>query len=671
MAVLAMKRIHVYALKANRKKILETLQLKNAVEVRSVEMAAENFSKTDTSSSRAVYEKNAQVAQNAVAALDALTGDHLKAPSMFSGRTAISEQDFGKLSDNAADTIKTASRIIALTKKASDYQAEKVRFETQIASLEPWINLDISMRTIGSKSSQVFIGSFPEQLTEAAIKEKLAELQPEVDALEVEVVFSGQNHTCVFVICHAKYAMKVEAALRLMGFAYPPSPSKTPPRERIAKLDKRLQELDTKIAEAKEEILSFKELREDLIFTSDYYLARAEKYRVLGDLWQSRSVFLVSGFVPANNAAQIQALLEERFEAYVEMTEPDENEDVPVKLKNNGFAAPVEGVVAGYSLPGKGEIDPCSVMSIFYYVLFGMMLSDAAYGFIMAAGCAVILKVCKNMEQNSRNSIKMFMFSGVSTIFWGIMFGSYFGDAIPVIAKTFFNADIVIQPLWFAPLDEPMRLLMFSMLLGIVHLFTGLAMLVYTKIKNRQYKDALYDGVFWYFLVGGLILALLSTDMFRDMAGLTFKLPGIVGTISLVFAAIGAVGIVATAGRESRSPGKRLLKGLYGLYNISGYLSDILSYSRLLALGLATGVIATVFNQMGSMLGGGVVDAIFFVVVFIIGHAMNIAINVLGAYVHTNRLQYVEFFGKFYEGGGKKFEPFSTNTKYMKVTEEK
>jgi len=671
MAVLAMKRIHVYALKANRKKILETLQLKNAVEIRSVEMAAETFSKTDTSSARAVFEKNAQIAQNAVNALDALTGGHLKAPGMFSGRTPITEQDFKKISDNAVDVIKTASRIITLTKRAADYQAEKVRYETQIASLEPWVNLDISMRTVGSKSSQAFIGSFPELLTEAAIKEKLAELQPDVDAVDVEVVFSGQQQTCVFVICHAASAMKVESALRLMGFAYPPSPSKVPARERISILGKKLQETDGKIRKAKDEILSYKELREELIFTSDYYMARAEKYRVLGELWQSRSVFLVSGFVPANGAKQIQSILEDRFDAYVELTGPDENEDVPVKLKNNGFASPVEGVVAGYSLPGKGEIDPCSVMAIFYYVLFGMMLSDAAYGFLMTVGCAVILRVCKNMEHSSRNSIKMFMFSGVSTMFWGVMFGSYFGDAIPVIAKTFFNTDIVIQPLWFAPLDEPMRLLMFSMLLGIIHLFTGLAMLLYTHIKNHRYKDALYDAVFWYFLVGGLILALLSTDMFREMAGLTFKLPGIVGAISLVFAAIGAIGIILTAGRESRSPFKRLLKGLYGLYNISGYLSDILSYSRLLALGLATGVIATVFNQMGSMLGAGVVGAIFFTVVFIIGHAMNIAINVLGAYVHTNRLQYVEFFGKFYEGGGKKFEPFSTNTKYMKVTEEK
>ena len=181
----------------------------------------------------------------------------------------------------------------------------------------------------------------------------------------------------------------------------------------------------------------------------------------------------------------------------------------------------------------------------------------------------------------------------------------------------------------------------------------------YQLARRKKYADALYDVVFWYLLVGGLIILLLSTEMFVTMVNLPFRIPSIVGTVAGILAGVGAVGIVCTAGRESRNPFKRLLKGLYGLYNISGYLSDILSYSRLLALGLATGVIATVFNQMGSML------------VFLIGHTMNLAINVLGAYVHTNRLQYVEFFGKFYEGGGRAYAPFAANTRHFQIKEEK
>lgn len=185
-------------------------------------------------------------------------------------------------------------------------------------------------------------------------------------------------------------------------------------------------------------------------------------------------------------------------------------------------------------------------------------------------------------------------------------------------------------------------------------------------IKSHKYLDIVYDVLSWYLLVGGGIIALLSTDVLYSMTG--FVLPQICLTIGGVMALIGAVIILIFTGRGS-SPVKRALKGVYGLYGITSYLSDILSYSRLLALGLATGVIAQVFNQIGAMFGGGI-GVIPFILVFIIGHTLNIGINALGAYVHTNRLQFVEFFGKFYEGGGNKFAPFKINTKNYKVKEE-
>ena len=388
-------------------------------------------------------------------------------------------------------------------------------------------------------------------------------------------------------------------------------------------------------------------------------------------LWQSPHVFYLTGYLPA---AESNALIEElqgRFTLLAETADPGPQEDPPVKLENGFFTAPMESVVSGYSLPGKHEIDPSAVMAFFYYILFGMMLSDAAYGLLMVIGCSIALKKFQNMEQSMRKMLRMFLFCGISTTMWGVLFGSYFGDCIPVIAETFFHREITIPALWFEPLSDPMRLLIFSFGVGVLHLFTGLGVQFYQLAKQKKYADALYDVVFWYLLVGGLIVVLLSTEIFQNIAELPFQVPGTVATAAGVLAGIGAVGIVFTAGRESRNPVKRFLKGLYGLYNVSGYLSDILSYSRLLALGLATGVISTVFNQLGAMLGGGVVGAIFFTVVFLIGHSMNMAINVLGAYVHTNRLQFVEFFGKFYEGGGRPYTPFATHTRHFQIKEEK
>ena len=671
MAVMPMQRIGIYALKSRRKPILELIQRRGVVEIHAEKAEDAVFRQTDTAPAKARFENNTSTLQAALEALDKLEPEKKSLLAPLEGRTPIPLSRYEETAGAAGKTLRAASRVNALWKKCADDRAEILRLEAQIRMLEPWSRLDVSMRTTGTASTAAFIGSFPAEYTEEALKAEIARGAPEIDGVAVEVLSAGTQQTCAFLLCHASNGAKLEAFLRSIGFTYPADRSKKPPQARMQDLNARIEKLRAEIDGAEAEIRTYAALRGAMQYTIDYFSMRIEKYDVLGRLWQSPHVFVITGYIPAESAPALEKELTEKFEAYVELETPAEDEDVPVKLKNNAFAAPVEGVLESYSMPGRKEIDPSTLMAVFYYFLFGMMLSDAGYGLLMVIGCGVALAKFKNMEESLRKFLKMFLYCGISTVFWGAMFGSFFGDAVTVIGKTFFNVDISIPALWFTPLNEPMRLLLFSFLIGVIHLFAGLGAQFYQLARQGLWKDAIFDVVFWYMLVGGGILYLLSMQMFADMVSLGFTLPAAVGTAGAIAAGIGAVGIVLTAGRESRSPFKRLLKGLYGLYGVSSYLSDILSYSRLLALGLATGVIASVFNQMGAMLGNSPAGVAVFVFAFLVGHTLNLGINVLGAYVHTNRLQFVEFFGKFFEGGSRKFNPFSAKTKYFKITEEK
>lgn len=670
MSVLPMKRIMICALKKDRKQILELLQRQGVIEIDHAVQEDSVFQKTDMSSYRAAFEKNAVAARQALDILDNYVPEKKSMLSMLEGRKSLSPEEYEAYVEKRDEIMTAVHRLLTLSKQIAENQANIPKLEAQIEALTPWLGFDLPLDFTGTRKTAAFIGTLPNLVSMEEIYAQLAEYAPDVDGIDVNVVSSSEEQTCIFLVCAGKDGEAVEEALRKMSFARPPITGIVPSAQKKT-LESQLEELKRSTEAVKTEIASYADKREAVKFIVDYFTMRADKYDVLGGLVQSRRTFVLTGYIPECDAPKLESLLNARFDLAVEYETPGEEEDVPILLHNNGFAAPVEGVIESYSLPGKGEVDPSAAVACFYYLFFGLMFSDAAYGLIMVIACGYALLRFKSMESGLKKTVKMFLYCGISTVFWGVLFGGFFGDAVKVVAETFFGrTDISIPALWFEPVNNPMKMLVFSFAFGIIHLFVGLGIKLYTCVKHGQIKDAIYDVVFWYMLVGGGIVYLLTMSMFTDMLGIPFVLPAAVGTVAAVCAGIAAVGIILTSGRESRSWGKRILKGLYGLYNVSGYLSDILSYSRLLALGLATGVIATVFNKMGSMVGKGIPGVIVFILVFLVGHVMNIGVNILGAYVHTNRLQYVEFFGKFYEGGGRKFAPFNTNTKYFKIKED-
>lgn len=670
MAVMQMDRICVCALKKDRKRLLEFLQRQGTVEMAKVD-PDELFTSMDTLASRALFEKNIKTV---VSALDILNR-HAPAPSsllgFLNGRKTLSVAESDAFAARSSERLAAAERLNTLEGEIAQAQADILKIEAAEEALVPWLDLPVPLTYQGTARTSAWIGSVQGEYDGAALLRRMTEAVPTLGPVHIEIVRSSKEMTSFYVVSLKRDARGVEDALSALGFTRPSSPSSRVPAAALERLAERKREAQARIDASRAEIKGFEPLRDELRMLEDYLRMRDEKYGVLEQLGQSKHALVLSGYVAHEDAPALEKRLEARFDCAVEFFSTESDGNTPTRLKNRPFAAATETVLENYNLPSRNEIDPSPVMSFFYYLMFGMMLSDAGYGLIMAVMCGILPLLHPNMEESWRRNLRMFFWCGVSTVFWGVLFSSYFGDAIDVISSTFFGHKVSIPPLWFLPLEQPMRLLMFCLAMGVVHLVTGYVMKARNLARHGQYIDILYDCGFPVGFLAGLLVVLMGSEMFRDMAGFSISLPGWVGQACLLFSGACLLGVVLTAGRESRNWFKRILKGLYAAYNvIAGWLSDILSYSRLLALGLATGVIASVFNSLGTMLGANVVGAVVFILVFLIGQALNMGINLLGAYVHSNRLAYVEFFGKFYEGGGRKFHPFGMHTKYYKIEEE-
>ncbi len=671
MAVLQTQKISICALKSSRKQILEELQRTGIVQVEESGEEDDVFRRMDTASARSQFERDARNAESALRILNTYAPEKTSMFASLEGKEAITADQYYETGSKYEQIHECISRILSLDRKISECQAAKARDEAAIESLAPWMSLDIPVNERGTENTSVFVGSLPGEWTEAELTGKIAETHPEIEAYDLEVLGADATQSCIFAVSMKKDAPALEEALRVNGFVRPNFSTGLTPAGYADSLRKDATDQEADIGCAVDEIRSLASERENIRFVADYQRMRADKYEVLGGLLQSDHVFFLSGFVPEYQAQALKEKLESEYICDVELSDVPEDEDSPVILHNNAFAAPTETVLESYGLPHKGEIDPTSIMAVFYYIFFGMMLSDAGYGLVLMIGTAVILWKFRNMSPTMTKMMKMFFWCGVSTTIWGILFGGYFGDAVTTVAATFFHKDIVIPAVWFTPLDNPMRLLIWCFAFGLIHLFVGLGLKAYTDIRDKKYMSFFANEICWYAMLISLIVILVQSSMWASMAGSAMSFPPVVTTICTVVAIVSAVCIVVFSESGTKNPAARFGMGAYDLYGITSWLSDVLSYSRLLALGLATGVIASVINTMCGMVGGGIIGGILFILIFVIGHSLNMAINVLGAYVHTNRLQFVEFFGKFYEGGGKPFRPFSTaDNKYFKFKED-
>ena len=665
-----MRKLSIYSTKKHRKGILEFLQDIEAMEIDAIDSGDIPFEKMDTAGERIRFQKIADEFDHVIELLGQYDTEKRKALINLEN-TLISRDEYKEIEKNRRKYYSKAKDVLELEKKIFESKATITRKENKIATLSPWSKLDIPLNSEKTKCTRIFIGTFPESLTEEQLYAIATKGLEEPIPVTAEIIYNENQITNVCVIATNRVADQVEENMRSCGYSKLPFLSHRVPIKAMEKRQNDIVIEEKAIADAEEQLATYVEYIPKFKIAADYFRTRSEKYRVLGTIPQSDNVFFIQGWVEKRQADSIAKTLEEKFDAVVEIEQDDEN--APIKLKNNHFSESSEGVLESYGLPKHGRVDPTFVMSIFYVFFFGMMLSDAGYGIIMSIACAIVLKKFPRMASGTNKMLRLFFWCGLSTAFWGFMFGGFFGDAIDVVAHTFFGVPettAVLKPLWFAPLDNPMRLLIWCMLFGIIHLYAGLGMKGYEYLKNKDIVGFISDVIAWYLFLTGLIFMLLPTQIFASIAQMTFNFPGWFNTLAKVMTIVGMVTIILMSGRANKNWGLRIALGAYDIYGVTGWLSDVLSYSRLLALGLATGVIASVINSMATMQGNTPLGVVIFILVFVLGHTLNIAINLLGAYVHTNRLQYVEFFGKFYDAGGEPFRPFKTNNKYIEIKED-
>ena len=669
MAVQQMQKISICALKQDRKSILEILQNMKVLEVTSILDDDKEFHKMDTSSERLDFEKAASLLDQALRVVEKYAPEKKSMFASLEGKVLIGKKVYQETVEKKEELLQISKRLLALEKERAEQKASIIKTENNIESLTPWLGLNIPMNMQGTKYTEMLLGTM-QNTTLEQIYQNLAEDIPEIEGVDISIISSDTDMVYLAIICMKEDSEKVEEALRSRGFARPTQIWDKKPASIKADLEDEVSKQRARIIEIEKEVRGYESRRSELRILADYYRIRAERYEVLGQIPQTEHTFLISGYVPAKEVEKIREYLINRFQCAIDVEDLKEEEEAPVLLENNSFSSSMEGIVEAYGLPKKGEFDPTTIMSFFYVFFFGMMLSDAAYGAIIAVACFILLKKYPRMSHSMKQSIKLFFYCGLSTVVWGILFGGYFGNIVDVVSGKYFGKTIAVPALWFLPLSDPMKLLVFSMLFGVIHLYVGLGIKGYKCLKDGLVLEFFCDVVLWFALLTGLILMLIPSDIFASIAQTQIVFPKALQIFAKALAIIGALGILLMSGRSSKNPGLRLALGAYDLYNITGWLSDVLSYSRLLALGLATGVIASVINQMGSMMPNNVLGVIGFIIIFIIGHTLNLAINLLGAYVHTNRLQFVEFFGKFYEGGGRAFRPFAPETKYVDIKEE-
>ena len=557
----------------------------------------------------------------------------------------------------------TVSEVLKIRDGQVACQNEYNRLEALCRSLTPWMEYTQPLDGEGTDLCEVWLGTLPPKTLISQVEDALASLHA-----GVEEVSRDKEGLYVSVLLLREDSDGVARNLAALGFVrngFKGLPVSGTAAENHRHCLRRLDELDNQLQIYGDRLGVLADALPELQVLYDIEMTTLTAARERQKLATTELCAVLEGWVPADRVDRVSAALDKLPCAYG-MEEPAPGEEPPVLLQNNGYASNFEWVVGMYSYPKYGTYDPTFVMSIFYFVIFGLMFADVGYGVLLVLIGFLAPKLL-HMKPGMTRMLNMFAYCGISCAICGFIFGGWFGDLPYALLTAFggypsaeaakeafpiFNGLVVTlggNPISLNPMDNPMTFLIISLAMGAIHLIGGMAVKFYLLCKQGDVFAAIFDiGSYW-ILFGGIGLVFLHS------------------TAGLIAIGVGVLMIVATHGRAEKNPIMKVLMGLKGLYDLISYASDLLSYCRILALGLASAVMAQVFNLLATMGGPTPVGIIMFVPILLIGHVLNMAINLLGAFVHTSRLQYLEFFGKFFEDGGVAFDPALPSDTYSTV----
>ena len=635
MAIVKMKKFKLFALEKDRKSLLKELQKFSYVHFVKTKEEDESLKEIELNQDMTIIKEKSQKVKWMLNYFSKLFPKETKKEI---DESSVKETLFVLLEQQASkyDFSNDYENLANISEEIDSNKEEIANLETYRKELSKWLNIKESLGNLKAfKTAKFFLGTVAKKNFEP-LKDKLRNFEHTY----IEEISDESSQINIMLLTSNTEEKELKNELKTYSFTETNFDFDTSFTDEYEKTKNREEELKKANEKLKEKVEKLLKLIPKLLIQKEYLDNALMRETVVSNFKATDTVNVIEGYIPLDMEEEFKKIVNKNSNKsnYLEITEVDkDDEEVPILLKNSGITGLFASITQMYALPKYNEIDPTAILSIFYWIFFGMMVADFAYGLILFILSGLALMIGK-FDENKRKFLKFFFALSFSTMIWGLLYGSAFGDLIKLPTQVLDSS------------KDFMSIFILSIIFGAIHLVIALGIKAYILIKNGHFMDVIYDVFLWYLTLTSLIILLLAGR---------FGLSEFTKNIFIVCAVIGMLGIVVFGARDAKTLVGRIGGGLYSLYGITSYIGDFVSYLRLMALGLAGGFIASAINIIVKMLvSKGILGIILGVVVFTLGQSFNIFLSFLSSYVHTSRLTYVEFFSKFYEGGGKAFKKF-------------